>query len=44
MPSGWPSAMAPPLTFVLLAIEAELLLDGQILAGERLVDLDQIDV
>ncbi len=28
----------------LLAIEAQLLLDGQILAGERLVDLDQVDV
>ena len=28
----------------LVAIEAELLLDRQVLRGERLVDLDQIDV
>ena len=28
----------------LVAIEAELLLDGEILRGERLVDLDEIDV
>ena len=43
-PSGWPSAIAPPFTFVLFAVEAELLLDGEVLRRERLVDLEQIDV
>ena len=28
----------------LLAIEAQLLLDGQVLRGERFVDLDEIEV
>ena len=43
-PIGWPSAMAPPLTLILLAVDVEvadeLLRDD----GEGLVDLEQVDV
>ena len=43
-PSGWPSAMAPPLTLTLAEVGAGLLLPGQHDRGEGLVDLDQVDV
>ena len=44
MPNGWPRAMAPPWTLSLSAGDAELPGRGDDLGGERLVDLDQVDV
>ena len=43
-PSGWPIAIAPPLTLTLCGIEIERLQIAQHDRGERLVDLDQVDV
>ena len=43
-PSGWPSAMAPPFTLTLIAIQFQRFLDRQILCGERLVYFDEIDL
>ena len=37
-------AIAPPLTLTLLRVEPELAHDGQRLRGERLVELDEVDV
>ena len=43
-PSGWPSAMAPPLTFSFSRVDAELARAVERLRGERLVELEEIDV
>ena len=43
-PSGWPSAIAPPLTLTFVRIEVERLHAGERLRGKRLVQLDQIDL
>jgi hypothetical protein len=43
-PRGWPSATAPPLTLTFCGIEPRLLDHGQGLAGEGLVQLDEVDV
>ena len=43
-PSGWPRAMAPPLTFSLFEIDAELADAGEHLGGESFVQFDQIDL
>ena len=43
-PIGWPRATAPPLTLTLSGIDAEAPGGDDGDAGERLVDLDQIDV
>ena len=43
-PSGWPSAIAPPLTLVRLLVQPEPPDDRHDLGGERLVQLDQVDV
>ena len=42
-PSGWPSAMAPPLTFSRSGSIGQLAQAGEHLRGERLVELDQVD-
>ena len=44
MPNGWPTAIAPPLTFSLSHVDAEVGRARDDLRGERLVDLDQVDV
>ena len=44
MPNGWPRAMAPPLTFSLSQLMPSSLGRRDDLGGERLVDLDQVDV
>ena len=44
MPNGWPRAMAPPLTLSLSQSDAEVLGRRDDLGGERLVDLDEVDV
>ena len=44
-PSGWPIAIAPPSTLTLLGVELRPLGQaGQRLRGERLVELDDVDV
>jgi hypothetical protein len=44
-PIGWPSEMPEPLTFSLSrVVPAPALQHGQHLAGEGLVQLDQVDV
>ena len=43
-PSGWPRAIAPPFTFTLSQVGAGLALPREDDRGERLVDLDQVDV
>ena len=43
-PSGWPSAMAPPLTLTCVARDRQLAQAGEHLRGERLVELDELDV
>ena len=44
-PTGWPSAIAPPLTFSFSSgIGAEALLHGEHLRGESFVDLNDIGV
>ena len=43
-PSGWPRAMAPPLTLSLFEIDAELARAGEHLRGEGFVQFDQIDL
>ncbi len=44
MPIGWPSAIAPPLTLTIVGADAQLAggLDAD--RGERLVDLDEVEV
>ena len=42
--SGWPSAMAPPLTFSRSGSIGSSLQAGEHLRGERLVQLDEIDL
>ena len=46
MPSGWPSAMAPPFGFTCSRVvgDAEVAQRGQHLRGEGLVQLDHVDV
>ena len=44
IPSGCPSAIAPPFTLTLLLVEAELADHGDALRRERLVQLDEIEV
>ena len=46
MPSGWPSAIAPPLGFTrgVVVGEAELAKHGEALGGEGLVQLDHVEV
>ena len=44
MPSGWPSAIAPPLTLTRSRSSPSSFSTDEILRRERLVDLDQIDV
>ena len=41
---GWPSAIAPPFGLTFSAVEAEVLDHGERLGGERLVQLDHVDV
>ena len=43
-PSGWPSAIAPPLTFTFVRVHAEVAHRLQRDRGEGLVDLDEVDV
>ena len=43
-PSGWPSAMAPPLTFSRSGFDGQLAKDREHLRGERLVQLDEVDL
>ena len=43
-PSGWPRAIAPPLGLVLRQVGADLLRPGEHDRGERLVDLEHVDV
>ena len=43
MPTGWPSAMAPPLTLTLLLVDAQVVHRGQADGGEGLVDLEEVD-
>ena len=43
-PTGWPIAIAPPLTLTLRGIPAEVLVDRAGLRGEGLVGLDQVEV
>jgi hypothetical protein len=43
-PSGWPSAMAPPLTLTLSRSSPSSFSHRQVLRREGLVDLDQVDV
>ena len=43
-PSGWPSAIAPPHDVDPVQVGTGLPLPGQHHAGERLVDLDQVDL
>ena len=43
-PSGWPSAIAPPLTFVLRRVELQVAHAGERLRGKGFVDLDQIEI
>ena len=44
MPNGWPTAIAPPLTLSLSSSMPEVAGRRDHLRGERLVDLDQVDV
>ena len=44
MPTGWPSAIAPPLTLTLSSVEAELAGRRDADRGEGLVELDQVEV
>ena len=44
MPIGWPSAIAPPLTLTLSGSMPSSLVRGEPDRGERLVDLDQVEV
>ena len=43
MPNGWPTAIAPPLTLSRRG-RCRVLVRRHHLGGERLVDLDQVDV
>ena len=43
-PHGWPSASAPPSTHTRSLVQAELVAAGEHLAGERLVELDHVQV
>ena len=43
-PSGWPSAIAPPLTLSRAGSIGSSCKHGQHLRGERFVQLDEIDV
>ena len=43
-PSGWPIAIAPPFTLTRRRIEPELAHAGDRLRGERLVQLDEIEI
>ena len=44
IPNGWPTAIAPPLTFSLGHVNAKVPVGRDHLGGECLVDLDQVDV
>ena len=44
MPIGWPSAMAPPLTLTFSGSTPSSRVDDDADRGERLVDLDQVEV
>ena len=46
MPSGWPSAMAPPFGFTCVGVvgDAELAQHRERLAGEGLVELDHVEI
>ena len=46
MPSGWPSAIAPPFGIHARVVvgDAELAKDGQALSRERLVQFDHVEV
>ena len=44
MPNGWPTAIAPPLTFSFSSGIAQVAVRRDHLRGERLVDLHQVDV
>ena len=43
-PSGWPSAMAPPLTLSRAGSIGKLAQAGDRLRGERFVELDEVDL
>ncbi len=44
IPTGWPSAIAPPLTLTTSLADAEVVGRGDADRGERLVDLEEVDV
>ena len=44
MPTGWPSAIAPPLTLTIVVGDAEVAHRRDADRGERLVELEQVDV
>ena len=44
MPSGWPSAIAPPFTFTRSGSRPSSRIDLEALRGERLVQLDQVEI
>ena len=43
-PSGWPRAIAPPSGLTRVGVETELGDDGERLGGERLVELDDLEL
>ena len=44
IPTGWPRAMAPPLTLTMSSLMPEVVGRGQPDGGEGLVDLEEVDV
>ena len=44
MPNGWPRAIRATVHIELVVVDAQMLGRGKDLSGERLVDLDQVDV
>ena len=44
MPSGWPSAIAPPFTFTFSRSRPSSRIDGEALRRERLVELDEVEL
>jgi GNAT superfamily N-acetyltransferase len=44
MPSGWPSAIAPPFTFVFSRSSPSSFSTARVLTGERFVHFDEIDL
>ena len=44
IPSGWPESDRTAVDVDLVAIEPELLFDGEVLRRERLIDLDEVEI